>query len=142
MFTIALQRRRLRSTEPEDATFTFRWRADLQFFVVALTRLRSAAKAFRKARWVKIDEAITRFDEALPSLLLMRDVAEHIDEYAVDSSKRLRKHVQRFELAVFQWNGSTFKWLGTDFDIGAASEAAKELFNSMMEEKRRFMARQ
>ena len=39
-FTIALQHRRLKTTEPEDGVFVFRWHADLQFLIVALRRLR------------------------------------------------------------------------------------------------------
>ena len=42
--TVALQRRRPRSTEPEDGVFVFRWWADLQFLIVALRRLRRAAQ--------------------------------------------------------------------------------------------------
>jgi hypothetical protein len=44
MFTVALQRRRTRSNEPEDEGFVMRWWADLHFFIVALRRLRRAAE--------------------------------------------------------------------------------------------------
>jgi hypothetical protein len=44
MFTVALQRRRIRSKEPEDDVFVMRWWADLQFYIVALRRLRRAAE--------------------------------------------------------------------------------------------------
>src|SRR5579859_2833960 len=37
-FTVSLQHRRLRTTEPEDQVFVFRWWADLQFLIVALRR--------------------------------------------------------------------------------------------------------
>lgn len=43
-FTVALQRRRVRSKEPEDDAFVVRWWADRQLFIVALRRLRRAAE--------------------------------------------------------------------------------------------------
>lgn len=45
-YTIALQRRRLQSGEPEDETFIFRWWADLEFLVVTLRRLRRATASW------------------------------------------------------------------------------------------------
>ena len=44
MFTLALQRRRIRSNGPEDDIFVMRWWADLQFLIVALRRLRRTAE--------------------------------------------------------------------------------------------------
>lgn len=38
MFTVELQRRRVRSEEPEDSRFPARWWADVQFLIVALRR--------------------------------------------------------------------------------------------------------
>jgi hypothetical protein len=44
LHAVALQRRRLASPEPEDDEFEFRWWTDLQFFVLALSRLRRYAE--------------------------------------------------------------------------------------------------
>jgi hypothetical protein len=69
MFTVALQRRRFRSREPED-TFVFWWWANLQFRVVALRRLRRAAEVANRVASVqcKLSSAIRDFDEALSLL--------------------------------------------------------------------------
>lgn len=78
MFSIALQRRRLRSNEPEDDVFVMRWWADLQFFIVALRRLRRAAELARRVPSIanSISSALKTFDTALPSLFTMRNVGE------------------------------------------------------------------
>lgn len=40
----------------------------------------------------------------------MRDVSEHIDEYALDSPKRHDPRISRKELQVGGWTDSTFTW--------------------------------
>lgn len=49
MWTVKLQLRRVRSSEPEDAEFAFRVMADTQFRLVALRRLQRAAELLIKA---------------------------------------------------------------------------------------------
>lgn len=89
-FTVALQHRRLQTSEPEDDIFVFRWWADLQFLVVALRRLRRSAAIGARISSVseRINQAISSFDKRLPGLAKMRNIGEHIDDYAVDASKR------------------------------------------------------
>lgn len=135
MFTVDLQVRRLRSTEPEDAEFIFRPWADFSFLVVALVRLRAAAKAFRKAKGVSVDKALAAFDNALPTLTPLRDVAEHIEDYAVGTGKH--KGISRKSLAVGGWDGKTFTWYGNSLDVDKAREAAMDLFNAVRDEKNR-----
>ena len=81
MFTVALQRRRIRTDEPEDDVFVMRWWADLQFFIVALRRLRRAAELASRVEPVKdiVILALHSFDDALPQLAVMRNVGEHIE---------------------------------------------------------------
>jgi hypothetical protein len=117
MFTIAMQRRRLRSVEPEDGKFVFRWWADLQFMILALNRLRLAALVAGKARGVKIGAALKNYDAALPLLKSMRDVGEHIDVYAVDSSKRFNKDISRRQLQTGTWDGTTFSGRSAEHSI-------------------------
>jgi len=129
MFIVALQRRRIRSDEPEDAAFPKRLWADLQFFIVALRRLRRAAElACRVARAKDaLSLALQNFDTALPQLSLMRNVGEHIDDYAVDSPKRRHKGVGRRGLQVHSWDGTTYQWLGESLNVDAAHDAAYTL---------------
>jgi hypothetical protein len=97
--TVALQHRRLRGAEPEDDTFIFRWWADLQFLIVALRRLRRAAQLASHVPTVTndIDQALRQFDRALPGLATMRNIGEHIDDYALETPRR-RHNVGRREL--------------------------------------------
>lgn len=129
MFTVALQRRRVRSNEPEDDVFVMRSWADLQFFIVALRRLRRAAELAGLVTWAKdsLALALRNFDHALPQLSVMRNVGEHIDDYAVDSSKRRHKDVDRCSLQVGSWDG-TYQWLGKSLNIDVAHKAAFTLF--------------
>ena len=85
MWTIDLQCRRLRSSEREDNIFVFRKWADFDFLIVALTRLRRAAKLASDIPEIRelIIPALNAFDLALPGLKKLRNVAEHIDEYAI-----------------------------------------------------------
>jgi hypothetical protein len=128
MWTIALQERRLRTKEPEDGEFIFRKWADFQFLIVALWRLRRAAELASKVPKiaVQIRHAIEAFDEAIPDLKLMRDVAEHIDEYALDSGRN--KSVGRPSLEVASIGPAKLEWLGFKLDAASAVKASSELF--------------
>jgi len=130
MFTVALQRRRIRSNEPEDNVFVTRWWADLQFFIVALRRLRREAELAGRVTMAKdsMAFALQNFDTALPQLSLLRNVGEHIDDYAVDSPKRRHKDVNRQALQVGSWDGTTYQWLGKSLKIDVAHDAAHTLF--------------
>ena len=133
MFTIALQRRRLRSEEPEDTTFVFRWWADLQFFIVALRRLRRSVElaSHVKAANVELSAALEKFDVSLPDLTMMRNVGEHIDDYARNDDRRRYKHVDRRTLHVGTWDGTTYEWLGAKLNIDTAHSYAVELHSAI-----------
>ena len=62
-----VQRRRLKTKEPEDDQFLFRIWADLQFLIVSLTRLRRSVGLAMKIPSIKtvIHEALADFDKAL-----------------------------------------------------------------------------
>ncbi|WP_421825910.1 hypothetical protein [Larkinella sp.] len=127
-FLVVLQYRRMRIEEPEDGNFMFRVLADFQFFITALMRLRKSAEIATKAPSVKkvIRRAITDFENAVPNLTHMRDVLEHIDDYAQDNGKHTWIERQQLEVAV--WDGTTYDWLGIKFNIETASVAAEKLF--------------
>jgi hypothetical protein len=133
VWAVALQHRRLRTQEPEDDHFVFRYVTDLQFLIVALRRLRRAAELAARAPDVSADlgAAVNAFDSALPALAVMRNVGEHIDEYAVDHPKRRHRKVDRRQLQVSVWNGSTYQWLGHELDIDAALTAAENLYHAI-----------
>jgi hypothetical protein len=137
-----LQRRRLRTSEPEDDDFVLRWWADLQFFILTLWRLRRAASLLRSTcHWSNaVRSALASFDEATPSLRIMRNVGEHADAYAVDSPQRHEKGVDRQQLEAAGWNGQIFGWLQkTDgnyhtLNVDAALDAADALHRAIRDE--------
>lgn len=133
MFTIALQRRRLRSVEPEDERFPHRWWADFEFMITALRRMRRAAELAAKAPSVRIEieAAIAAFDAAVPGLLAMRNVAEHIEDYGIDDPRRRLRDVDRDQLEVSTWGGSTVQWLGQELNVDDAVAAASTLLRTM-----------
>ena len=133
-FTVALQHRRLQTTEPEDAIFVFRWWWDLQFLVVALRRLRRSAAIGEgiPAVSAKIKLAIDSFDKRLPDLAKMRNIGEHVDEYAVDAPRRRYRQVDRRQLQVGTWDGRVYRWIG-ELNVDVAKEAAEQLLFQVRE---------
>lgn len=130
IFTIELQRRRLKTEEPEDNVFILRYTIDFEFLVVALYRLKRSAELASKVPSVRVhmETAIKEFEGALPFLREIRNVGEHFDDYAVDGQRRRHKNVSRRQLQVSKWDGKTYYWLGHEVDIDAAFKAAKNLF--------------
>jgi hypothetical protein len=131
VFTVELQRRRLRSQEPEDEHFVMRAWADAQLLIVMLRRLRRTAVLAMKVEDVKpqIKRALKQFDRTLPSLRTMRNVGEHIDEYAVDAGDD--KNISPEQLQTGSWGGSALHWLGLELDFDRAMNAAEELVEAM-----------
>ena len=137
MHSVALQVRRLRSAEPEDVTFIFRKWSDFDFLVVSLMRLRRSVQLACELSQVKpaLESALHEFDERLPGLKQARDVAEHVDDYALDRGHR--KSISRFGLETSSLNarGPTLTWLGARVNANVALRAAERLFLAMQTAK-------
>ena len=133
MWTVALQRRRLNTDEPEDREFIFRKWTDFQFLIVALTRLRRATILAAKvpALTGAMQHALTNFDAALPMLKSMRDVAEHLDDYAIDKGRDVS--ISRESLEVGVVGDSLFQWLGHELNADTALSAAQQLFRDIQQ---------
>jgi hypothetical protein len=118
MWVVALQRRRLNTAEAEDHSFPGRLWADWQFFIVALIRLRAAAKIASTVPSARseIARALATFDHGLP-IRRMRDVGEHIDDYAVGRGKH--RDVDRRALEVGSFDGTTLRWRITPEELNA-----------------------
>jgi hypothetical protein len=136
IWTVMLQWRRIRSSEPEDSEFMLRWWADLQFFIVSLYRLLTAVKIALNVSDSKISssikDGIREFDKAIPDLKKLRDIGEHIDAYAIDDPKRHKLEVGRKQLEVGSWDGTTYEWLGVKLKVDDAKLAANELFKTLL----------
>ncbi len=109
MWTISLQRRRINSVEPEDDDFKLRIFADIDFLIVALTRLRRAAELASKVKEIEphIRASLVEFDKALPDLKTMRDTAEHFDDYSIDKGNN--KKLSRKSLEVKTLSNTVFE---------------------------------
>jgi hypothetical protein len=131
--TVILQYRRIRTSEPEDSTFFFRQWADLQFYILSLQWLRSAASIATNVSNQDIvaatDAAIGEFEQSIPGLRKLRNVGEHLDAYAVDMGRD--PSVSRKELEVGQWDGTVFDWLGVKLNTVDAKAAAEKLFKTL-----------
>lgn len=126
IFTIQLQIRRIRTSEPEDQEFVFRWWADLQFLILTLWRLRRAALIAKDEPVV--ERAIKEFDLGLPGLKVMRDVGEHIEDYALNSSHRHRKDKTKSMLEVGSWADPIYSWMGETLNIDEAYTYSGKIF--------------
>ena len=95
---------------------------------MALAKLRRAATLATKVPEIKpaITAAIAAFDASLPSLKTMRDVAEHIDDYAIDDGRD--SAIRRQALEVGAIRGCQIKWLGLLLDAKQALVASEALF--------------
>ena len=119
--------------KPEDSEFQLRRWADFDFLIVALTRLRRAANIAKKVQQIspQISAAVSAFDSALPHLKRLRDIAEHIDEYAVDAPRRHDQSIIRQHLEVGELHEETFVWLRHTLSITDAPTASKDLFQAI-----------
>lgn len=138
---MALQHRRLRQSEPEDEVFVFRWWADLQFFIIALGRLRRIAKLAADVPSTSSDlnAALKKLDKLLQILGKIRNIGEHIDEYTVDAPRRHYSDVCRHQLQVGTWDGTVFYWLGYELNVDDALRATEELCEAVKEEAATFV---
>ncbi len=73
-----------------------------------------------------IESAISKFDEALPGLQKMRNVGEHIDEYAIEKGRD--RSVSRRALQVGSVGSTKFEWLGSSLNADDALAAAEGLY--------------
>jgi hypothetical protein len=142
MWSIELQCRRLESVEPEDAEFVLRRWADFDFLIVALTRLRRATWLAAKIPQLQasLHPALERFDKALPDLKKMRDVAEHVDDYAVDGGRQKAVVRQALEVSTIEADGPTLCWLQARLNAREASQASRALFAAVKGASHRFRA--
>src|SRR5690348_12097685 len=89
MFAIDLQYRRLNGGDTSDGRFLFRRWYDFEFLLIALSRLRrivnQAARDNRLSGY--LIPALRQFDAAIPALRIMRNVSEHIDDYAFGTGR-------------------------------------------------------
>lgn len=134
MWAVSLQHDRIVNPRPQDQPFhpfgteNFQ-EADVHFLVIALRRLRTIATTLEHApqQWDSVRHAIDEFDARLPWLKRLRDVFEHLEDYAVDSNLR-HSSTSRRELQVWSLGEDGLNWLGFDVDWNEAHLAANDLY--------------
>jgi hypothetical protein len=141
MFAVALQVRRLRSAEPEDSEFLFRKWSDFDFLVVSLTRLRRSVQLGLKHPQAKavLEQALAEFDSKLPGIKLIRNVAEHIDDYAIERGRTRTVSRLNLESSTLSLRGPTLSWLGAYVNANTALRAAEKLFGEMQSAKQKLV---
>ena len=146
MCAISLQHDRIVNPRPQDQSFNpfgqnILNETDVHFLVIALRRLRTIATTLEHVpqHWSTIRPAIDEFDNKLPWLNRLRDVFEHLEDYAVDSTSR-RSSTSRCELQVWSSNEDGMNWLGYNVNWEKAYEAAKDLYATVKEVSDAFIA--
>jgi len=137
MWAVSLQHDRITTPRSQDKAFhpfgldAFN-EADVHYLVIALRRLRTVATTLEHApqAWSSVRSAIEVFDTRLPWLKNLRDVFEHVEDYAVDSNLR-RSATSRSELQVWSAGKNGIQWLGYDVDWKEALSAARDLYDAV-----------
>jgi len=137
MWAVSLQHDRIANPRPQDKDFHPLGivginEADVHFLVIALMRLRRTATTLEHVPKLResVRSAIQAFDDRLPWLKRLRDVFEHLEDYAVDSNRR-RSDTSRRELQVWSAGGKGMQFFGYDVDWEKALSAAKELYGTV-----------
>jgi hypothetical protein len=137
MWAVSLQHDRIVNPRPQDQPFhpfgmpDFN-EADVHFLAIALRRLRQAAATIEHAprHGDRVRRAIETFDAKLPWLKRLRDVFEHLEDYAVNSDRR-HTSTSRGELQVWSRGKDSMNWLGYDINWRDAHLAAQDLYKSV-----------
>src|SRR5436309_1365343 len=134
MHSVRLQWERSQREESDDNSWggsAFRQEADLQYFLIALRRLRRvAARVEEITQDTDLSQGLEAFDAALPDVKRMRDVDEHIDEYLIGRGRDEAVPVGGLEVTIRR--GSTLEWAGMTLDVDDAFHKAEELYAGLV----------
>lgn len=114
-----------------------RHRLQLQIRVDALGLAGSARRLRRTAVHLAgevsephLTDALARFDGAVPHLISLRDISEHIDEYAIGAGRRDRAGVEAgpvFDLEIDRSGAVTLSAREHSMEMGSAAAASRSL---------------
>jgi hypothetical protein len=138
--TVRLQIRRIRSQEPEDEEWILRPWADCLYLVQALWGMKLAGDV-AASKDSSVKSAVTDFVTSCGDLEVMRHVAQHLDNFALDANEDLRRQrrpdtkeiVGRRSLEVGGWNENKneFHWLGGVIRFDESVAAAHALYSTI-----------
>lgn len=118
---------------------------DLHFFLVAAVRLRRCIEQVSRCVPGLSGPLATRlrsFDIEAVSLVRMRNVSEHIDEYNLDQGHDetvSRRQVQTWYLGTTDSGGPIWAWLGQRLDIEQTEKAALSLYRGFLTDCERWI---
>ena len=118
----------------EGAHSTTRMR-DIDFFVIALNRLRTAVEDAKvRINDGRIKPALQAFDQAVPDLVALRDIAEHFEKYDWGIGRLVKKNRLTDEAPGYEYGaldaGITYR--GRRLYLVGATKAARDLHAVMM----------
>ncbi len=144
MWAVSLQHDRIINPRPQDQAFyPFSPMSinepDIHFLVIALRRLRQAAATIEHApqQWDPVRREIENFDKRIPWLKRLRDVFEHLEDYAIDSNFR-HSPVSRREIQTWSATTHSLEWLGYDVNWQEAHLAAEDLYKAVLAASKSF----
>jgi hypothetical protein len=111
-------------------------RVDSPALLSAARRLRRiASDLLQRSPNNHLDAAITRFDQAAPNLILLRDIAEHMDEYSIGRGRRDIGNAEPSEVfsIVIEHDDVSIAARGQTLKVLATYEACLSLVNCLSE---------
>lgn len=124
------------------------WRQeiDLHFLLVALTRLRRAVGLTGRVEGLRdrLLDSLMEFDEDVPLLTTLRNVAEHFDDYTRGKGRtsQVKRHqLQVWSLGEDEDSGLVWRWLGVEFSVEGAHRAATRLYRSFLADANHYLSK-
>jgi hypothetical protein len=132
VWTINRQIRRLRESlrgsEPND-DFVLQPVSEAEFLIVSLDRLLAVSSKINNIAAGALDDAISEYRLALPSLRAPRNVIAHLDDYLLGEGND--QSVRPGSLSVHEFGDAGVDYGGFKFDLGKALLAAEMLFGAV-----------
>lgn len=123
------------------------WRQeiDLHFLLIGLTRLRRAVGLSTRVGELQdsVLALVVAFDKEVPSLAMLRNVAEHFDDYTTGKGRltQIERHqLQVWSLGEDARRGLVWRWLDTEFAVDVAHRAATNLYRSFLADANQYLA--
>jgi hypothetical protein len=86
---------------------------------------------------------VAEFDGSVPSLMTLRNVAEHFDDYTTGRGRveQIKRHqLQVWSLSEDASEGLVWRWLGMEFSVDSAHRAATVLYRSFLADADGYLA--
>jgi hypothetical protein len=135
MVAVNMQHHRILEHLDDDIPTPFPRRADFQFFLVSLTRLRRAISFAAKVDQLKqaLSDRIVEFDGHVPFLSRLRNIGEHFDDYTAGRGRGTQ--VKRAQLRSSGWadgSDACVTWLGEKVHLAEVRAAAENLYSGFV----------